>query len=421
VAALEVLCDSPTVVLRVVCAGEPLSRSGYIIGNVVRSLLALLISAVFTLPGLAQPSGIPASSVSAIAIDPRNPATVFAGTTDGIYKSTTGGATWVSVRPNAKVFSMAIDPANAALYVVAAVDSGFPDKTDGILKTTDGGATWMSIGLLDVNVVAVDAASTVYVGTTAGWGEFGGAFKSPDGGRTWISLTKSRLLCAGIVHPMCHYEHDGFGAWGIDTRTSSVYAAGGPHQGRAPSVLIVDPADPSTGYATNPWRVSVGIRKSSDGGQTWIGSGALPICCGVFKSVNGDGGLWLAVSTGLPGQQNATALAIDPVTTATLYAGFPDGVFKTVNGGGNWNLASNGLPCGIAINAIAVDPRTPATVYAGTSLGMYRSINGGTSWTAMNTGLKPVPPVTDPASWTRSENRICCGATHRTVRLRCGS
>jgi hypothetical protein len=99
--------------------------------------VALLISAVFTLPGFAQ-SGIPASSVSAIAIDPRNPNTVFAGTMDGIYKTTNGGATWVSVRPNANVFSMAIDPGTPALYVVAAFDWGFPNKSDGVLETTDG-------------------------------------------------------------------------------------------------------------------------------------------------------------------------------------------------------------------------------------------------------------------------------------------
>ncbi len=36
----------------------------------------------------------------ALAIDPAQPATLYAGTTDGVSKSTDGGATWQAAFPN---------------------------------------------------------------------------------------------------------------------------------------------------------------------------------------------------------------------------------------------------------------------------------------------------------------------------------
>ena len=84
----------------------------------------------------------------------------------------------------------------------------------------------------------------------------------------------------------------------------------------------------------------------------------------MFKSTNG-GGNWSAVNTGLT-DTTVSALAIDPVTPATLYAGTDDGgVFKSTNGGGNWGAVNTGLT-DPRVYALAIDPTTPATLYAGT-------------------------------------------------------
>src|SRR5207249_90307 len=57
---------------------------------------------------------------------------------------------------------------------------------------------------------------------------------------------------------------------------------------------------------------------------------AAPNAGGVFKSTNG-GGSWSAINNGLPGQPFPNifvfALAIDPVTSTTIYAGMLGGVF----------------------------------------------------------------------------------------------
>ena len=71
------------------------------------------------------------------------------------------------------------------------------------------------------------------------------------------------------------------------------------------------------------------------------------------------------------------ALAIDPVTPTTLYAGtFSGCVFKSTDGGGVWSPMSNGLVVATAYT-LAIDPATPTTLYAGTWKGVFKSTDGG--------------------------------------------
>src|SRR3989449_3553889 len=79
-----------------------------------------------------------------------------------------------------------------------------------------------------------------------------------------------------------------------------------------------------------------------------------------------------------------SALAIDPLTPTTLYAGTSGGVFKSTDGGASWS--ASGL---INVSALAIDPLTPTTLYAGTSVfgGVFKSTDGGVSWNA--TGSLP--------------------------------
>jgi hypothetical protein len=82
------------------------------------------------------------------------------------------------------------------------------------------------------------------------------------------------------------------------------------------------------------------------------------------------------------------ALAIDPATSTTLYAGtYGGGVFKSTNGGANWSAVNTGLPTYTSVHALAIDPATPTTLYAGTSGGVLKSTDGGGTWSAFNTGL----------------------------------
>src|SRR2546422_2965001 len=92
-----------------------------------------------------------------------------------------------------------------------------------------------------------------------------------------------------------------------------------------------------------------------------------------------------------------TALAIDPQTPATLYAGTQvGGVFKSIDGGARWQAVNTGLVDDSLVaaarlswerrahvTALAIDPLTPATVYAVTYTDVFKSTNGGGSWRAL--------------------------------------
>jgi hypothetical protein len=146
----------------------------------------------------------------------------------------------------------------------------------------------------------------------------------------------------------------------------------------------------SNSFGDNPW-VSIG----PGGGPVW----ALAInpqtpdtlyagtYGGVFKSTNG-GTNWTATNTGLT-ITYVRALAINPQTPDTLYAGTDGGgVFKSTNGGTNWTAVNTGLATDTVVLALAINPQTPDTLYAGTwGEGVFKSTDGGANWTPANSGL----------------------------------
>jgi hypothetical protein len=89
------------------------------------------------------------------------------------------------------------------------------------------------------------------------------------------------------------------------------------------------------------------------------------------------------------------ALAIDPVTTSTIYAGTSAGGYKSTDGGASWSPMNSGL-AGAGIKTLAIDPVTPSNIYAGTyypifiigvGVGVFKSSDGGMNWSLMNCGL----------------------------------
>ena len=141
-----------------------------------------------------------AGSVYALVIDPSTPTTIYAGTGvfrspgggsggSGVFKSNNGGANWTAIQTgllfgsDTSVRALAVDPSNpSTLY--AGMDHG-----GGAFKSTDGGGSWSAInaGLTgtDVQALAVgpSAPKAVYAGTDRG------VFKSTNGGATWAAAS----------------------------------------------------------------------------------------------------------------------------------------------------------------------------------------------------------------------------------------
>jgi photosystem II stability/assembly factor-like uncharacterized protein len=157
------------------------------------------------------------------------------------------------------------------------------------------------------------------------------------------------------------------------------------------------------------------LRKTTDGGTSWrnlrtsveIAFNTIAIdpvtsttvyagtSAGLSKSSDG-GATWN--DTGLGPWVNV--LAIESVHPNILYAAISTwfyqtgfgGLFKSIDGGANWSSISGGLELlggtGTPITALALDPAHPEMVYAGTSgNGVFRSVDGGAGWTPFNDGL----------------------------------
>src|SRR5579864_4314994 len=135
---------------------------------------------------------LPGVSVYALANDWQS--TFYAAGPNGLYKSIDGGASWVQlpVAPAwtdlaAPIFPLAVDTRNPGTVYT------------GGFKSTDGGASWAKLALSPTAlVIDPQDSGTVYAGTIAGIaGELsvlsisGGVRKSVDGGRSWSGVNKT--------------------------------------------------------------------------------------------------------------------------------------------------------------------------------------------------------------------------------------
>jgi hypothetical protein len=282
---------------------------------------------------------------SALAIDPLTPTTLYAGTSGGVFKSTNGGASW-SASGLINVSALAIDPLTPTTLYAATSTSGV---FGGVYKSTDGGVSWNATSGLPSFVfsLAIDPLNptSLYAGTL-GWldGVYTSTvYKSTDGGTSWspVVLIDSYSYYCGPCGGVFALAIDPL----IPTTLFSMTAA-----------ITAYYEDGSVSYSA-PSQVF----KSTDGGAGWSASGLINV---------------------------VSALAIDPLTPTTLYAGTYDAMYKSTDGGASWN--ATGLT-GVVLEALAIDPLTPTTLYAGTYGAVYKSADGGASWNA--TGLTGVDDV----------------------------
>jgi photosystem II stability/assembly factor-like uncharacterized protein len=130
--------------------------------------------------------GIPSTArrTRKLGQDPNNRDTVFAGTTEGLYRTIDGGQHWDRMTGDDIVVNdVWVDPANSN-HVLIATDRG------GVLSSIDGGVSFSASnrGFSNRQVVAIASnltGSTVYIGLVNDKSD-GGVFKSTDGGVTWL-------------------------------------------------------------------------------------------------------------------------------------------------------------------------------------------------------------------------------------------
>jgi photosystem II stability/assembly factor-like uncharacterized protein len=315
-----------------------------------------------------------------LAIDPQAPATTYAATTEGLFKTTDGGNTWTALNSGltiTNVSALAINPTDSSI-VYAGTRGG------GVFKSTNAGSSWgpVNTGLTGsfVRALEIDPQSpaTLYAGL-----EDGAIFKTTNEGATWTPIN------SGLPPPRIGQSGPG---WGIDS-------------------LAIDPETPTIVYAATEQN---GVFKTVNGGDHWsrttlsstrvfsiaVNSTASKLSVGATGLVymRSDEGEWTF------GNQNpplgpgvrGSVVALDPLVPTTAY-GATGGLEKTTDGGATWS----GVLAGVF--TVALDPIVPSTVYAG-GIGAHKSVDGGATWTEINQGLGGHGPlqllVVDPQTPT---------------------
>jgi photosystem II stability/assembly factor-like uncharacterized protein len=370
-------------------------------------------------------AGIIPDSRPALAIDPAT-STVYVAYNgqngSGILKSGDGGNSWEPADGGlayVDVSLMAVDPVNSStVYSVAPVGPViFPPfySGDGLYRTIDGGSSWASqavfpfrsvccglfSGPAQIRSILVDYfnPSTLLALTVRRDGCSSGdnlLFKSADGGATWsdrvsppgsgcefiwqfgpifmtMDPTDPRRLYLGEYTDGEHglaTSADGGAHW----RDVFTFANDDADEADGNYTLAIDPTNSGILYRGLEDYNEGGVRKSVDGGASWVRSGLTGAAVTVM-AIAPEGSSIYASTEGVHSQP----------------AGFR-GLFKSTDGGASWAELSQGLEtlrsARIRVTAILTGPPNSDTVYLGTAgAGVFRSTDGGATWSPLNDGL----------------------------------
>jgi len=329
-----------------------------------------------------------AGLLQCLVMDPDHPDTLYVGTTSaiqqtGILVSTNAGANWASLEtglsaPNRPAFinvsALAIAPrAPGTLYAIGDTAQG-----KRVFKTVDGGGTWEYVdNYRDPAVprcIALNPRNPleVYVGLQDG------LHKSTDGRTSWVRSQTGLNAADGspldihlvVVDPL---------------QTSTVYACSGNQ------LFISENAGQTwslqSTIVANTQASILALKADPKAGETFYASveGG-----GLYKTQ--DGGVhWVHIGEPLPAEY-ITAIEIDPINPQDVYVGYTvkglGRIGKSTDGGTTWPLELTRRITDANISTLVVDPEQPSRLYAGTTgQGVFRSDDGGATWAPVGTEL----------------------------------
>ena len=304
-------------------------------------------------------------SIGAIALDPKDPETVWVGTGeawtrnsvsigDGIYRSRDGGETWVNVglAQSERIVKILVNPENGAVVYACVTGKLWSDSDErGVYRTEDGGASW-SLVLKGANAstgcgsMAMDPKhpdtlfASLWDFRRKGW-----TFRS--GGANAEAVSGSGLYRSG----------DGGSHW---TELTDAANKGLPAKPYGRIAVAVAPSDPKVVYAFVE-STSSALFRSSDGGATWS------------RRDDSQSMVWRPFYF--------ANLIVDPKNPDRLFK--PDGdLIQSLDGGKTFSSAGGGAHGDF--HDVWIDPADTSKVIVGDDGGLWFSKDGGNRWWKAN-------------------------------------
>ncbi|MBL8310115.1 MAG: hypothetical protein JNL19_06820 [Burkholderiales bacterium] len=376
-----------------------------------------------------------------IKVDPTNPNIVYHGNDGGVYKSTNGGSSWVSLNAGVgatEFQSIAVHPTDPKITIAGTQDNGTP-------MYSSAGA-WTRVDYGDGGYARIDQSNT---STT-----------TPTMYHTYYNQTNNLIGFARNTSIACASD----GQWafrGIYTGTvdPTVTCDGG--QDRFNGITISDAVNFYAPLELGPSVVSGGpntvyfgtdrLYRSTDRGDNMTVVSQGPIVSGVpirsmhisrlndgFRMVGLNNGQVWATLTGASTLTNVTGnlptplkqalrVVFDPndatgntayVTTGGYWGNATGHIFRTTNlgsGSVTWSAVSGSGSTAIPdvpVNCLLVDPYDSRALYACTDIGVYYSADTGTTWNPMGSGMPRVPVFEMAFSAGTTGSRVLRAATH---------
>ncbi len=268
--------------------------------------------------------------INRMIVDADAPDTIYAATSDGLYRTTDGGTNWI-LKTGTFFIDIEFQPGNTAQL--------YGSNKDGqVYRSTDYGNTWsqvMSVSGGKRTEIAVTADNPAVVYALVGNSNSGlkGIYKSTNGGTGFSQVFSGST--ANLLDWSCTGSGSGGQAW-YDLCIAS------------------DPNDENTVFVggVNTW-------KSSDGGSTWNINNHWYGGCGV-PAVHADKHYFK--------YQNGTS---------TLFECNDGGFYKTSNGGSTWNHLGSGIVVS-QMYRLSVAQTTSDDVIAGLQDNGTKEISSGT-------------------------------------------
>jgi len=320
-------------------------------------------------------------NVESIAIDPKDPNVVYAGTWHLAWKTSNGGLNWQHINQgmidDSDVFSIIVDASNPAVV--------FASACSGIYKSESAGEQFHKLQGIPFSarrtrVLKQDPSnpSVVYAGTTEG------LWKTADAGKTWKQVTKPEVVVNDVLVDPRNSQRvllatDRSGMLVSDDGAQSFVASNHGYTHRYVTSILADRSDPNV--------IVVGVVNDREWG-------------GVFTSRDG-GQHWQQKSSGLDGRDVFT---LKQAANGELIAGTNRGIFELAPQATQWQPLNNVLnektsfrPVKKGTRKSTVAVKTPVhsvlqarvndielgskVWWAATSAGLFSSTNSGKTWT----------------------------------------